>query len=295
MVEYEFVLADVFTQQPFGGNQLAVFPDARGMSGATMQALAGEFNFSETAFAFPLAPRSSYRMRIFTPQRELPFAGHPTVGAASVLAADEHGAAEAIERRMTFEEGIGPVTVDVSGTFSRLALNVPFEASSHRPSVKSLAGALSLPEEDILDCWYGGVGLAFCYVRLASADAVDRAVLDKAAWAADVAHGWSPHLYVFAGEFHSGGTLYARAFAPAAGVDEDPATGSAGAGLIGSLAQWSTLPDGDHTLRIQQGNRMGRPSLIEAGARTEGGRLTAVTVAGFTTVVGKGTITLPNR
>ncbi|WP_406708095.1 PhzF family phenazine biosynthesis protein [Streptomyces halobius] len=100
---------------------------------------------------------------------------------------------------------------------------------------------------------------------------------------------------MFAGEFRSGSTLYARAFAPAAGVDEDPATGSAGAGLIGSLAQRSALSDGEQTLRILQGVRMGRPSLIEVGAHTEGGHLIGITVGGFTAVIGKGTITVPDR
>ncbi|NBE52753.1 PhzF family phenazine biosynthesis protein [Streptomyces boluensis] len=294
-MEYEFVLADVFTEQPFGGNQLAVFPDARGLSGTTMQALAKEFNFSETAFACPLADPDSYRLRIFTPHLELPFAGHPTIGSASVLAAGGHGRLRAEERRMTFEEGIGPVTVDVRGTFSRLAVPAPYEAPSHRPPVETVAQALSLTGEDVLECWYGGAGLPFCYVQLASADAVDRAVLDKAVWAAGLADGYSPHLYVFAGEFRSSSsTLYARAFVPAVGVDEDSATGSAGAGLIGSLTRRSALSDGDHMLRIRQGSRMGRPSLIEAGARTEGGQLVALTVGGFTTVVGRGTITVPH-
>ncbi|WP_407555378.1 PhzF family phenazine biosynthesis protein [Streptomyces sp. Pv4-95] len=292
-MEYGFVLADVFTQQPFGGNQLSVFPDARGLSGTAMQALAKEFNFSETAFACPLPARNTYRLRIFTPHMELPFAGHPTIGTASVLASGGHGHRQMDEGRMTFEEGIGPVTVDVRSAFSRLSVTAPFEAPSHRPPLTTIAQAISLTREDLLECWYGGAGLPFCYVHLASADAVDRTVLDKAVWAADLADGWSPHLYVFAGEFHSGSTLYARAFVPAVGVDEDPATGSACAGLIGSLAQRSTLPDGDHTLRIRQGSRMGRPSLIEAGARTEGGHLLGISVGGFTTVVGKGTITVP--
>ncbi|MFH8572848.1 PhzF family phenazine biosynthesis protein [Streptomyces sp. NPDC017993] len=294
-MEYGFVLADVFTEQPFGGNQLAVFPDARGLSGTDMQALAKEFNFSETAFVCPLADPDTHRLRIFTPHMELPFAGHPTIGTASVLAAGGHGRRQMDEGRMTFVEVIGPVTVDVHSTFSRMAVMAPFEAPSHRPPLQTIAEALSLTGEDLLECWYGGAGLQFCYVRLASADAVDRAVLDKAVWAADLADGWSPHLYVFAGEFHSGSTLYARAFVPAVGVDEDPATGSAGAGLIGSLTQRSALPDGEHTLSIRQGSRMGRPSLIEAGARTEGGRLVGISVGGFTTIVGKGTITVPNR
>jgi len=294
-MEYEFVIADVFTERPFGGNQLAVLPDARGMSAATMQTLAKEFNLSETAFVHPRPVPSRYRLRIFTPHMELPFAGHPTIGTASVLVIGGHGRPQPDEERMVFEEGVGPVAVDVRGAFSRLAINVPFEAPSHRPPVHRITRALSLTGGDIRECWYAGAGLPFCYVRLASADAVDRAVLDKAVWAADLADGWSPHLYVFAGEFRSGSTLYARAFVPAVGVEEDPATGSAGAGLIASLTQRAALSDGEHTLHIRQGSRIGRPSLIEAGAHTEGGRLLGITIGGFTTVVGKGTITVPDH
>ncbi|WP_248868037.1 PhzF family phenazine biosynthesis protein [Streptomyces halobius] len=193
-MDYRFVIADVFTEQPLGGgNQLAVFPDARGMSAATMQTPAREFGFSETTVVFPLASRHSYQLRIFTPHMELPFAGHPTIGTASVLAVGGHGRSEAGER-MTSEEGIGPVTVDVRGIFSRMAVDFPFEAPCHRPPVKTITQVLSLTGEDIVECWYGGAGLPFCYVRLTSADAVDRAVLDKAVWAAGVADGWPPHL-----------------------------------------------------------------------------------------------------
>jgi trans-2,3-dihydro-3-hydroxyanthranilate isomerase len=240
-------------------------------------------------------PRNTRRVRIFTPSTELPFAGHPTVGTASALATSGHIDARTTGGRLVLEEGVGPVTVDVDGTFSRLTLSAPpFEAPDHNPSASVIAAALSLPLDDILDCWYAGVGLNFCYVHLTSAGAVDRAALDKAAWSSGIADGCPPHLYLFAGDFRNGGRLHARAFVPAAGVDEDPATGSACAGLVASLAQRSAQVDGDHALRIDQGVRMGRHSLIDAAARTEDGRLTRVTVGGFTTIVGKGTMTVPD-
>jgi trans-2,3-dihydro-3-hydroxyanthranilate isomerase len=295
-MDYEFFIADVFTQTAFGGNQLAVFPDARGLSDAAMQALAREFNFSETTFVLPPGdPRHTCRVRIFTPTSELPFAGHPTVGTAAVLATSKHVDAGATGGRLVFEEGVGPVTVEVNDTFCRLTLDAPpFQTPAHKPSASAIAAALSLSHDDILDCWYAGTGLNFCYVHLTSADTVDRAVLDRAAWSSGIADGWSPHLYLFAGDFCSGGRLYARAFVPAVGVSEDPATGSACAGLVASLAQRSPESDGEHGLRIDQGVGMGRPSLIDAAAHIGGGRLVRVTVGGFTTVVGKGTMTVPD-
>jgi trans-2,3-dihydro-3-hydroxyanthranilate isomerase len=294
-MEYSFVIADVFTQTPFGGNQLAVFPDGRGLSEQRMQDLAREFGFSETTFVFPPEdPRHTCRLRIFTPTNELPFAGHPTVGTASVLATGGHVDVEAPTATLIIEENIGPVTVEITDTFSRFTTTTPFQAPQAGPSPKAVAAALSLAEEDIRECWYGSVGLEFCYVHLNSADSVDHATLDRAEWSAGIADGWSPHLYVFAGEFRNHGHLHARSFVPALGIDEDPATGSAAAGLVAMLAQRSTEANADHHLRIDQGIRMKRPSLIDTTAHTEQGRLTHVTVGGYTTVVGQGTITLPD-
>jgi trans-2,3-dihydro-3-hydroxyanthranilate isomerase len=293
-MDYEFFIADVFTDRPFGGNQLAVFPAAQGLPDDLMQALAREFNFSETTFALPPEdPRNTRRLRIFTPHVELPFAGHPTVGSAAVLAACGAVDLAVTGGRLVFEEGVGPVPVDVDAAFSRLTVNAPLAAPDHQPPRPAVAAALSLSEEVILDCWYAGIGLRFCYVHLSDADAVDRALLDKGAWSAGIADGWSPHLYVFAGEFRSGSRLYARSFAPAAGIEEDPATGSACAGLVASLARRSPEPDGEHAILVDQGVRMGRPSLIDATARTEAGRLRGVTVGGFTAIVGRGVMTVP--
>jgi trans-2,3-dihydro-3-hydroxyanthranilate isomerase len=283
---YEFTLVDVFSDRPFGGNQLVVFPDATGITDQTMQKLAREFNFSETTFVLPPRdPAHTCQVRIFTPNQELPFAGHPTVGTAAVLA--HLGERDAF----VFEEGIGPVTVAVDGNTIRLHLRSPsYETTDETPAPAAVAKALTLPEDAIAESWYAGVGLRICFVRLAGPELVDRAALDKAAWEAGIADGWSPHLYVFAGD---SARVHARFFAPAVGVDEDPATGSACAALVASLAQRSPEQDGYHRIQIDQGVAMGRPSALEGTAYKANGRLTEVVVGGHATIVGSGTLTLP--
>lgn len=212
------------------------------------------------------------------------------MGTAAVLAnLDKKDTAE---RQFVFEEGIGPVTVAVDGQTIRLRLRSPdYETTDEAPPAAAVAAALTLPEDAIIDSWYAGVGLRFCFVRLADPELVNRAVLDKAAWKVGIADGWSPHLYVFAGDYREGARLNARNFAPAVGVDEDPATGSACAALVASLAQRSPLHDCTHRLQIHQGSAMGRPSDLEGTACKKDGRLTEVTVGGHATIIGNGTIT----
>jgi trans-2,3-dihydro-3-hydroxyanthranilate isomerase len=292
-MSFDFTLVDVFSDRPFGGNQLAVFPDATGIADATMQQLAREFNFSETTFVLPPAdPAHTCRVRIFTPQRELPFAGHPTVGTAAVLASMSDGGPGG--RPLVFEEGIGPVTVTVAGPVIGLHLRSPdYQTAAEAPPAGAIASALGLPEDAVVDSWYAGVGLRFCFVHLADGELLDRAALDKAAWTAGVADGWSAELYLLAGDVRDGALVRARMFAPAMGVEEDPATGSACASLIASLAMRSPERDGTFRLRIEQGVAMGRPSELEGTARKRDGRLDEVVVAGRAAIVGHGTMTLP--
>jgi trans-2,3-dihydro-3-hydroxyanthranilate isomerase len=293
-----FSLVDVFSDQPFGGNQLAVFPDAAGIADQTMQQLAREFNFSETTFVLPPSdPSFTHRVRIFTPRRELPFAGHPTVGTAAVLASlSDDGAAE---QRFVFEEGIGPVTVAVDGPAIWFRLRRPqYETTGETPPAAAIAKALTLPEDAIIESWYGGVGLRFCFVRLAGRELVDRAVLDKAAWAREIAGNWSSHLYFFTADDKGddqGTDVYARFFAPDVGVEEDPATGSACASLAASLAHRSAEQDGTYRLQIAQGVAMGRPSTLEGTAHKKAGQITEVAVGGRAAIVGNGTMTLSAR
>lgn len=297
-MSHRFIIADVFTETAFGGNQLAVFPDGRGVSDRAMQALAREFNFAETTFVLPPQdPRHLRRVRIFTPKAELPFAGHPTVGTAAVLTRlglvpISDGAATIV-----LEEGIGPITVEIrlrgETVFAHLVTEKVVESPSTRPARKAAASALSLREEAVLETWFAGVGVPFCFVHVASRESVDRAVLDRAAWSANFASAWSPNLYFFAGGLAPGSRLYARMFAPALGIEEDPATGSGAAALAGCLAARSPGENGVFRWEIDQGIAMGRPSFIEASAEKRRGQTAKVKVGGATVLVGEGTMTVP--
>lgn len=298
-MSHQFVIADVFTETAFGGNQLAVFPDGRGLSDRAMQAVAREFNFPETTFVLP--PRDAAhtrRVRIFTPATEVPFAGHPNVGTAAVLAHRGLVTMRDGGANLIFEEGVGPVAVQVrmagDALTSRLTLERGAEVPSMRPSIGDAAAALSLPIDAVVDTWFATVGLPFCFIHLASADVVDRAALDRAAWSARFAGAWSPNLFLFAGSITAGGQLHARMFAPAFGIQEDPATGSAAAALAGSLADRLADTDGTCTWRIAQGVAMGRPSLMEAAADKVAGRVVRIHVGGSTVIVGDGAMSIPS-
>ncbi|MDT0320362.1 PhzF family phenazine biosynthesis protein [Streptomyces millisiae] len=276
MASHEFVIADVFTERALSGNQLAVFPDARGLSDADMAALTREFGFSETTFVLPPDdPAHTCRVRIFNPAEEMVFAGHPTVGTAAVLAAS----GRASSGRLVFEEGIGPVPVEVSGSFARFTVTAPYESPEERPDVPAVAAALSLAPREVVEAWFGGLGNRFCYVRLADRATVDRVVVDVAARRAGLAGAWSSDLYVFAGDDRP----YARSFPDTPAIPEDPATGSAVTGLVAALAK-----GGELAVTVEQGVAMGRPSVIEATAHASG----AVSIGGHTVVVGQGTISL---
>ncbi|UED85762.1 PhzF family phenazine biosynthesis protein [Streptomyces profundus] len=295
-----FHIADVFTDRPFGGNQLAVVPGAEGLTDAQLADIAREFNFSETVFVLPPEdPAHSARLRILTPAVELPFAGHPTVGAAAVLVGQQLVDPAATGGVVLFEEGVGLVSVRVDGSYAELTMTAPHVTTDDRPEPRAVAAALSLSESDVLECWFGSVGVPFCYARLADGAAVDRAVLNQAAWAAGFGPevgGFSSDLYVFAGELTDGARLHARSFIPGMGVVEDPATGAAAAGLVAGVAAGHAAGPGGSggtlSLTVDQGVAMGRPSVIEASARWRDGELVATSVGGHTVLVASGTLTI---
>jgi len=282
---HRFVIADVFTDQPFSGNQLGVFPDAQGLSERAMQAIARELNFPETTFVFP-----PLRVRIFTPKSEMQFAGHPTVGTAAVLA---HLRKMDLPAKIVLEEGVGPVPVELSRrgahVYAEFTIEKPVETPPDRVEKSAAAAALSLPESSVLEAWFASGGVRFAFVRLADKAAVDRVQLDRAEWTRHFKNAWASQLYFFTGEKE----VYARMFAPALGIEEDPATGSAAVGLASVLASRLPAPDGVFNWRIDQGVAMGRASRLEASAEKRGGRVVRVKVGGVTVLSAEGSMNVP--
>jgi trans-2,3-dihydro-3-hydroxyanthranilate isomerase len=296
-MKYTFHIVDVFSSTPFGGNQLAVLPDAAGISTEGMQKIAREFNFGETTFVLPKNdPTSTCRVRIFTPRAELDFAGHPTVGTACALVMKQHvRLSDPI--RLILEENVGPVTVEVAqrheGSHGTLTLSGKVDAPTDAPSPTDLAAILSVEPADVSQVFFASVGVPFCFAQLNSNEAVDRAAINLAAWAATLSRSWSPHIFFFAGNLRDGGKLYARMWAPALGVEEDPATGSACAALVGAMASKPEFDGNAYRLSIQQGVSMGRRSEIKAEARKSGAVVTSVSVGGDTAYIASGEIEVP--
>ena len=291
---FPFVIANVFAETHFGGNQLAVFTDARGLSDREMQSIAKQMNLSETTFVLPPRdPAKAAKVRIFTPEAELPFAGHPTVGTAAVLGQRGLGAG-----RFVLEEGIGDVEVNVELRGDRIAarfrIDRPIDSAEVMPANALVAELLGLDEADVAAAWFASAGIPFCIVHLAGREAVDRAALDRSAWNARRKDMWSPNFLIFSGNPASE-RLYARMFAPALGVDEDPATGAAAAALVGSLAERVVGADGRLAITIDQGVKMGRPSVIEASADVRAGSASSMEVGGLTVILGEGSLTMPSN
>lgn len=297
MARYRYCICDVFTDTRFGGNQLAVLPDARGLSDAAMQQIAREFNFSETTFVLPPEQGHTRRVRIFTPRAEMPFAGHPNVGTAFALAsAGEFGPLDQ-PLTVTFEERAGPVPVTVerlADGMIRCELRAP-EPLSLGPLVppEVLAPAVSLAPDDIVARTHpprvASVGLPFVFAELRDRAALQRARPNLAGVDGVVALGVVPdiHLYVRGDD---GFDLRARMFAPLDGVPEDPATGSANVALAALLASLDPSADGVLRWRIAQGVEMGRPSLLEATAVKRGGEVVEARVGGGSVLVSQGWI-----
>jgi len=296
-MKYAFHIVDVFSSTPFGGNQLAVLPSAAGISTEGMQKIAREFNFGETTFVLPKGDSgNTCRVRIFTPRRELDVAGAPSVGTACALVMKQH-VPPGDPMRLILEENIGPVTVDVArrngGFHGTLTLSEKIEAPSGVPSATEVAAVLSIEPAEVMQVFFAGAGVPFCFAQLSSNEVVDRAVINRAAWAATLSRAWSPHLFFFAGNLRDGGKLYARMWAPALGIEEDPATGSACAALVGAMASKPDFGGTAYRLSIQQGVLTGRRSEIDAEARKSGGVVTSVSVGGATTYIASGEIEVP--
>jgi trans-2,3-dihydro-3-hydroxyanthranilate isomerase len=299
-MQLKFYTLDVFTSTRFEGNPLAVVLGADGLDTTRMQAIAREFNLSETVFVqTPGNPAHSAKVRIFTPAAELPFAGHPTVGTAALLAelkaADPDAPHEAI---VILEETIGAIRVGVRmrpGSAPYAEFDTPKlpEALGGLPPTDLLAEALSLTSREIgfenhKPSRYSA-GVPYTFVPVASLAAIAKAAPDMRVWGP--AFGESGHnaAYVYCRETaHMTAQFHARMFVPGQGVPEDPATGSAAAAFAGVVQRFDSLPDGSHKKIIEQGFEMGRPSLIELSLVLNAGKLATVRIGGHAVRVSEG-------
>ena len=291
---------DVFTDRVFGGNPLAVFTNGRGVAPETMQAIAKEFNLSETTFVLPADDaRHDYRVRIFTPANELPMAGHPTVGTSFVLAR-EHMIAREQDGAVgiTLEEGVGPIPVRVEykgGEPVYAEMTQPLPTFGPRlDTLAPVAEMLSLEVADIderLPVEVVSCGMPFLYVPLKTLDAARRArpradVMERA-----LAGIVPPEVFLFTREVeHEGSTVHSRMFAPPLGITEDPATGGASGPLGCYLVRHGLVETDGGAAHVvsEQGIEMGRPSFIKIRIEADGERITGVHVGGQTVYVGEG-------
>lgn len=295
MSSARYLLVDVFTDRRFGGNQLAVFTDGHEVPEELMQPIARELNLSETTFVLPAEkPGNLCRLRIFTPLQELPMAGHPTIGSAFALAVD--GRIEA-PSAVVFEEGVGPVPVEVHGRAGApegaVMVQPRPEFGPLFPEPERIAAMLGLEAADlatdapleVVSC-----GVPYLYVPLASLAAVRRARLRVDLWEELTAGFATRHVYLFSRETEDPeATVHARMFAPAAGVPEDPATGSASGPLGAYLVRHGLVPGGERvSLRCEQGSEIGRPSRIEVEIRGDREEIREVRVGGSCVLVGEG-------
>jgi trans-2,3-dihydro-3-hydroxyanthranilate isomerase len=296
-----FFTLDVFAETALAGNPLAVVLDCRGLDDRAMQAIAREFNLSETVFVFePKNPVNTARVRIFTPAREMPFAGHPTVGTAALLAhirAPDLLAAQ--DMRIVLEEGIGDVVCVVRHRRGRaLAANfdlpkLPQRLEASPPPTPEIAGGLGLRPEDIgFDRHEPSLftaGAPYLFVPVRSINAIGRARPADMRWNAD----GGPATFLYTSEVVEAGSVYhSRMFAGGWGVAEDPATGSAAAAFAGVTVAFDRPSDGERVLTIEQGYEMGRPSLIALGFEVEGGELRSASIGGSAVIVSSGALEL---
>ncbi len=296
---YRYLHYDVFTDARFGGNPLAVFPDARGLSPALMQTMAREINFSETTFVFPAErPDTDIRMRIFTPAEEMPMAGHPTVGSTFALARE--GTIAPGQGRWVFGLNIGPTPVDIEwdGTSARFVWMTQ-KTPTFGPIVADVAAAATAAGVDADEIRRTGLpvqqvscGVPFVFVPLATRAAVDAACANGAAFramctaAAADDHG----LFVFSVEpGQDAATVYSRMFAPRLGIFEDPATGSASGPLGCYLVRHGVVPASPSARILSlQGAKMGRPSWIHINIGASGAEIMDVKVGGQAVLVATG-------
>lgn len=300
-MQLDFHTLDVFTATRFTGNPLAVVLDADMLSTNQMQSIAREFALSETVFVQrPVNPAHSAKIRIFTPAAELPFAGHPTIGTAVLLAELRlQGMGSTGDSIVALEENIGPVRVGVrfrAGEPAFAEFDAPRlpEDAGPPPTIDQLAAALGLLPREI--CFANhkptrfGAGNSFTFVPVASLQAMSKAAVNAQHWPAVAAQGVVGVFLYCSETVHTGSNYHARMFAPAMGILEDPATGSAAVNFAGVIQRFDAPPEGNHKRIIEQGFEMGRPSLITLFLDITGGQLQNVRIGGHAVRITEGKI-----
>lgn len=303
-MDFAFHTLDVFTERRLTGNPLAVVLDADGLADEAMPAIAREFNLSETVFVQrPANPAHSARVRIFTPSSEVPFAGHPTIGAAVLLAelktANLAGSQDAL---IALEEKIGLVRVGVRLRPGRPAFaefdapKLP-EEGGVLPSLERLSAAVGLIPSEIVFANHRPsrftAGLNFAFLPVASMAAIVKARVNARNWETAITAEDFIGAFLYTREtVHTTASFHARMFAPDVGVPEDPATGSAAAAFAGVLNKFDAPTDGFHKRIIEQGYEMGRPSQITLSLEVERGKLTVVRIGGSAVRVTEGRISV---
>jgi trans-2,3-dihydro-3-hydroxyanthranilate isomerase len=295
-----FHTLDVFTNAALAGNPLAVVHDSEGLDDAAMQRVAREFNLSETVFVLPPADRKHRaRAKIFTPRSELPFAGHPTVGTAVLLATLDHDGASG-DYLFGLEETIGVVSCAVTlergqAGFARFGLpRLPAETAD-APSRDKVAEALGLAPADIgFENHHPTVfsaGVPYTLVPVRDLRAIGRVAIDSAGFARTFGGGVLGSAFLYTRQtLGEDAAFHSRMFAPGDGIPEDPATGSAVAALAGALMKFDELAAGEQRLIVEQGFEMGRPSLIELGLTVEGVSLVSASIGGSAVIVSEGVL-----
>ena len=303
MNRFRYLHLDVFTDRAFEGNQLAVFPEPRGLTDAQMQTIAKEMNFSESTFIFPRERDGDVRMRIFTPDEELPMAGHPTIGSTYALAIE--GAIARGRDSFVFELGVGPTPVSLEWNDSGLSFAWMTQKVPTFGGVLADRGAVALavgvPEADLISGMPVQVvscGVPFLFVPLATRAAVDSASIDRRMIARCYENAGQEERPVFfftpdPSGANDGATVYSRMLAPGFGIAEDPATGGASGPLGSYLLRYGLVSaDAARSMLSLQGVAMGRPSRIHMSIDSEGDRITRVRVGGQSVLVGRGELTV---
>ncbi|MCH4826213.1 PhzF family phenazine biosynthesis protein [Planococcus halocryophilus] len=306
MKTLKYTLVDVFTSQSFGGNQLAVFHDGSSLTTKTMQQIANELNLSETAFiCTPNKPQNQINLRIFTPQVELPIAGHPTIGTAFVMAYLKMLPTQDGVNEWVFEEEHGDISVTVflnKEKITKVEMIQPIPVFGEILTRQALvADLLSLPKGELdprLPIQTVSSGLPFLFVPLRSIAAMREINFRTDVWERHFSRNPDrQHIFTFTTETeHDDSTVHCRMFAPAMGISEDPATGAASGPLGAFLVEHGAIDkkaDGNYVIRSEQGFEMGRPSFIDIMINKNNQQYEEVKIGGTAIVVGQGELYVP--